>query len=759
MARHAAYVHRLARGLLRSAGDAEDLAQETLLVSLCHTMREAGALRAFLRRVLRNGAHNKRRADVRRSRREQRASAPEAVESVDEFVARQEVLGRVTRAVEVLPEPYRTTVRLRYYEERSPAQIAETLGTPIATVKTRLRRALALLRGSLDESFGGERATWAGLLVPLTPSGVAPHRLEPKGLCSMPTSLQAFVVTVPVVAAASYFVPPTIAPPLRSPRIAVTAPSTRTTSVAGIANAVRKPQDPATRKVRVRVLDASGQPVPGAKLVWIQGKGGSAAHVRTDATGCYARSVADAQQVTVLCVDRRWDVTGKPATVIRSTGTSVAATVIHVRRVPTGKLVIRVRDLRTGTFVQDFSCSFNVPAKRSGWPGDPGTWIGSAFGDRTSSGVLEQHIPVAPGSATARVQIDLHKPSPARKRLTIQKGQVRDVELTIRSGPALRGRVVDAAGHPVADALVFAGEQDSGRSGGLLKAFRASRVKNGVRTKRDGSYAIRSDGARISVWHARFSGVTVARSKASLIRMPPRGGIRGRLIDRGGRPRAGVRILLDQQRATQTDRAGRFFFASVEAGIRGLHTPRLDGGTSANAASGGPWVVTVSPGHDARVEIVPGIANVVIHLRSGKLPWRSSGPAGLVGIGQSSASLRGKIEGDTLRVRDVPTGDYWFVASSGQVARCAIHGPTATLNLGTADLTVDAKPSQRLYLVPEGATVYLRSVLRRVSRLRVPASGRLRFGPIPVGDYEVCRGAERSGTPVHVQGPGTRLKL
>ena len=50
------------------------------------------------------------------------------------------------RTVLALPEPYRGTVLLRYYEEASLREIAERQAAPLETVRTRLRRAHALLR-------------------------------------------------------------------------------------------------------------------------------------------------------------------------------------------------------------------------------------------------------------------------------------------------------------------------------------------------------------------------------------------------------------------------------------------------------------------------------------------------------------------------------------------------------------------------------------------------------------------------------------
>jgi RNA polymerase sigma-70 factor (ECF subfamily) len=54
-----------------------------------------------------------------------------------------------------LPESYREVVALRFYADLSLAEIAETTGRPVNTVKTHLRRGLEGLRPLVDRE--GER--------------------------------------------------------------------------------------------------------------------------------------------------------------------------------------------------------------------------------------------------------------------------------------------------------------------------------------------------------------------------------------------------------------------------------------------------------------------------------------------------------------------------------------------------------------------------------------------------------------------------
>jgi len=52
--------------------------------------------------------------------------------------------------VEMLPDQARMVVLLRYQEDLDPSEIAEMLSIPVSTVKSRLHRSLAFLRGKLQ---------------------------------------------------------------------------------------------------------------------------------------------------------------------------------------------------------------------------------------------------------------------------------------------------------------------------------------------------------------------------------------------------------------------------------------------------------------------------------------------------------------------------------------------------------------------------------------------------------------------------------
>lgn len=70
--------------------------------------------------------------------------------SVHRAVERLDLAQRVARAVSELPPEQREVIVLKEYQELTFAEIAEVLGAPVSTVKTRLYRGLDQLRRRLE---------------------------------------------------------------------------------------------------------------------------------------------------------------------------------------------------------------------------------------------------------------------------------------------------------------------------------------------------------------------------------------------------------------------------------------------------------------------------------------------------------------------------------------------------------------------------------------------------------------------------------
>lgn len=168
---HHGWVRALAKALVRDENGADDLVQMTWVRALQNPPDRHETVRAWLGTIMRNLARDRYKADGRRAAREARAAPRGGLPAPDVLVARAEAHRRLIEHVTHLPEPYREVVLLRFFEGLPPREIAERLGIPAATVRTRLHRALATLRATLDCERGGADI-WLGAVLPLPAAAV-----------------------------------------------------------------------------------------------------------------------------------------------------------------------------------------------------------------------------------------------------------------------------------------------------------------------------------------------------------------------------------------------------------------------------------------------------------------------------------------------------------------------------------------------------------------------------------------------------------
>jgi RNA polymerase sigma factor (sigma-70 family) len=177
---HSRWLNRLAAHLVGGGDGADDAVQETWAAALRALPSTSEDPRPWLARVLRNALSRRARAEGRRRGREQAALVGQATAQEPASLERLEAHRRLTEAVTALDEPFRTTVLMRYFEDRSAAEIARALGVPEGTVRWRTKEALDRLRARLDERHGGDRRRWMAALAPaalLRPARVIPRNL------------------------------------------------------------------------------------------------------------------------------------------------------------------------------------------------------------------------------------------------------------------------------------------------------------------------------------------------------------------------------------------------------------------------------------------------------------------------------------------------------------------------------------------------------------------------------------------------------
>lgn len=142
---HQAMVYSLALHALRDPAAAEDITQDVFFALHQNLGRLEGPshIRHWLARVT-----SHRCIDEIRKRGYRRGPALEEVPEPGSAGGDQDplLLARLRQTVAALPARARLMILLRYQEEMELAEIARVLDMPVQTVKSRLHRALGLLR-------------------------------------------------------------------------------------------------------------------------------------------------------------------------------------------------------------------------------------------------------------------------------------------------------------------------------------------------------------------------------------------------------------------------------------------------------------------------------------------------------------------------------------------------------------------------------------------------------------------------------------
>lgn len=149
--RQARFIFQVAYAVLRNADDSEDVVQETFL-KLHRTGRWAGIEneRSFLARVAWRIAVDRRPRAGRNEAHDPEMPSRDA--SPEQLAIAAERHAAVHKLVDSLPEELRHPLALSTVEELNSREIAEILGIPEGTVRTRAMRARQILKQKLMET-------------------------------------------------------------------------------------------------------------------------------------------------------------------------------------------------------------------------------------------------------------------------------------------------------------------------------------------------------------------------------------------------------------------------------------------------------------------------------------------------------------------------------------------------------------------------------------------------------------------------------
>ncbi len=545
------FVRALARSLLVDRGSADDIEQRTWLRAMQHGSAVA-RWRQWLSRVCRNLVQDQRRDEMRRDVHERRAARPEALTATDDLVAAEESRRGVIESVRSLPEPYRSTLWKRYWDDRSPTEIARELGVPSATVRSHLHRGHAMLRERLDRRYGDRRA-WVALLAPLASS--------PIGIMLMSTKSKALAAAAAIVIAGLLIwgiTPPSQEP--GTPTETSTPPSAVVSSIPESTEPTDDPDLPTERSARAVargvtvhvVARRDGVPVPGLALA-LESFPGFGAHGaalatrsgRTDRDGTLEFSLEpsdDARTVRLVSGDPRQELRTQPVVIAAGdVEATVHATVTSLECELSGEVHDALGAPIAGAIVS-YSDHHQVTTDAAGRY--------SIAVPRGRKLVFVHAWADGYGRKTEQPTIPAHADS-------------WQINFALLPGEQVEGRVVNESGDPVEGAKINTSMQ----------------LYSDVRTAADGSFALRSlePGIALSVWAIKSgyrSGRTSWRKGIEEIEIVLQRGLAldGRVLDEDAVPIVGARVQVYDERsfggveAQFTDEEGRFRTDGLSAG-------------------------------------------------------------------------------------------------------------------------------------------------------------------------------------------------
>jgi RNA polymerase sigma-70 factor (ECF subfamily) len=149
--RYSSLLYSVAFNVLHNADDAQDCVHDVLVRIWKNPYAystERGAVRSFLAVCVRNDAISRQRTAQRRAKLTERLQQEKPMSeefSIEDFVQNR----RLHEALAQLPEEQRTPLMLAYFRGKTHVEIANDLGAPLGTIKSRISLGLRKLGSAL----------------------------------------------------------------------------------------------------------------------------------------------------------------------------------------------------------------------------------------------------------------------------------------------------------------------------------------------------------------------------------------------------------------------------------------------------------------------------------------------------------------------------------------------------------------------------------------------------------------------------------
>lgn len=754
---HQDFVRRVAHELARDPAEAEDLAQEAWLRALRRPPGPVQSARGWLRKLVFHVSCNRWRRSRARAEAEASLEPAPAVPTPDEIVAREQQRSLVRDALDALPAHFREVLALRFLDGLATETIARRLGVSIETVRSRRRRGLALLRARLGV-FRGEGAAperrraralpalallrWARRARERAPRW-SPWRFGALVVPAVAATVLVLRALGPAASARAVDAAPLAAAPVARASdllqpVAAMEPARRE---APPADETLLPAAERARAVRVQLLDAAGSAAAGVPVLleaWPPPGGPGErepriVRARSDALGRVLERVAwpGPWRVTPLVGDAAWVTAGEDdATLLRLPAPlRVAGSV----RGPAGEPLAGARVLASWPGRRtpweelartDADGSFAIACDRDGW---------IAF-EHERLGLSELFHAAAGADGVGALDVRLRE-----------------------THPGARGRVLDAAGAPVAGARVFwAADEEAALAVNGFERLRGSATP--LLTDAGGAFTLPRVGVRalrLDVLAPGFRPRTVRVAAAALadVVLIDEADVLGRVRDAAGEPAGGVTLeLCDEEqnalwRATSAD-DGTFDLGEV--------TPRPLVVVARDPRGRGGAVARVEPTNGtAFVELRLGqersIAGCVVGADARPCAGRDVvlAPAAPPALSAPAGAARG-----AERAVTDAAGRFRFDGLAGErYDLCVVEGPEATRTAWASGVAPGGAPVTLGPLAAAGASVRARVVgLPEDARAKLFCrdSGEVRTlaSAAPPPDP----GADEAGRPLHAEG-------